>query len=109
MVNRLETQRAPSKVHVRKNSRWYVRGYDTNPHQGWGDSLTTALKGAAAPGAVFPPEATVVAQDATNAGRLAGLGYVANPTSNWTSGQAISVGGFLFNWSGSAWAAGAHA
>ena len=109
MVSRLEQQKAPSKVHVRKNSRWQVRGYDTNPHEIWGDSLALAVKGAAAPGRQFPPEATVVAQDATNAGDLAGLGYVANPTSNWTTGQAISVGAYQFNWNGTAWAAGIHA
>jgi len=50
-----------------------------------------------------------VAQDATNAARLGPLGFVAVPTTNWTTGQSISVSGFLFNWSGAAWAAGAHA
>ena len=109
MPSRLETQRTPSKVHIRKNSRWEVRGYDTNPHQVWGDSLTTPIKDAAAPGAQFPPEATVTAQDTTNANKLAGLGYVANPTSNWTTGQAITVGAYQFNWNGTAWAAGIHA
>lgn len=66
-------------------------------------------KGAAAPGDVFPAEPTVTASDATNAAKLEGLGYVANPTSAWTSGQKITIGAFDFNWSGTAWAAGAHA
>ena len=109
MTNRLEMQRMPSKIHARRNSRWYVRGYDSNPHSVWGESLVMASKAAAAPGAVFGNEPTVVAQDSTNAARLAGLGYVASPTSNWTTGQAITVSGFLFNWTGAAWAAGAHA
>lgn len=61
------------------------------------------------PGTVFPAEATVTAQDATNAAKLAGLGYVANPTTAWTAGQKITVGTYQFNWSGTAWAAGAHA
>jgi hypothetical protein len=69
----------------------------------------TPIKGAAKPGDVFPAEATVTASDATNAAKLAGLGYVASPTSNWTAGQKITVGTFDFNWSGTAWAAGAHA
>jgi hypothetical protein len=50
-----------------------------------------------------------VAEDATNAGRLAGLGFVASPTSAWTTGQQIKIGTFAFNWTGAAWAAGAHA
>lgn len=66
-------------------------------------------KGAASPGDVFPAEPTVTAQDATNAGKLTALGYVASPTTAWTTGQKITVGTFDFNWSGTAWAAGAHA
>ncbi|MDN4616409.1 hypothetical protein P5G50_18330 [Leifsonia sp. F6_8S_P_1B] len=72
-------------------------------------ALATANKASAAPGTVFPAEATVTAQDSTNAGKLAALGYVANPTTAWTSGQKITVGSYDFNWSGTAWAAGAHA
>ena len=106
MPSRLETQKPPVKAHRRSNSRWDRRGYDSNPHEVWGD--TASSRGAAAPGASFV-EPTVVAQDSTNAARLGPLGYVALPTSAWTSGQAITVSGFLFNWSGSAWAAGAHA
>lgn len=71
--------------------------------------LASVSKAAAAPGNTFAAEATVTAQDATNAAKLAGLGYVANPTTAWTSGQKITVGAHSFNWSGAAWAAGAHA
>jgi len=72
--------------------------------------VSDAVPGAIFQGAWFP---TIVASDATNAGRLAGLGFVAVPSSAWTTGQSITVGsrtgGFAFNWSGAAWAAGAHA
>lgn len=66
-------------------------------------------KAAASPGTAFPAEATVTASDSTNAAKLAGLGYVASPLTAWTTGQQITIGGFAFNWSSSAWAAGAHA
>jgi hypothetical protein len=66
-------------------------------------------KGNAQPGMTFPAEATVTAEDATNAAKLAGLGYVANPTTAWTTGQEVTIGIYDFNWSGTAWAAGAHA
>lgn len=71
--------------------------------------IASAIKGAAAPGAVFAAEATVTASDSTNAAKLASLGYVASPTTAWTTGQKITVGTWDFNWSGTAWAAGAHA
>lgn len=65
-------------------------------------------KGAAQPGDSYT-EATVTAQDTTNANKLGPLGYVASPTSNWTSGQSIRVSGYYFNWNGTAWVAGVHA
>lgn len=70
---------------------------------------TGPAKGAATNGAVYPAEATVTASDATNAAKLTGLGYVASPLTNWTAGQKITVGTYMFNWTGSAWAAGVHA
>lgn len=66
-------------------------------------------RGAAKNGDVFLTEPTVTASDSTNAAKLAALGYVASPTTAWLTGHKITVNGFLFNWSGSAWAAGAHA
>jgi hypothetical protein len=66
-------------------------------------------KGSASPGDVFPAEATITASDASNAAKLAGLGFVADPTTAWTSGQKMTVGTFDFNWSGTAWAPGPHA
>jgi hypothetical protein len=70
---------------------------------------TGPAKNNAAPNTVYAAEPTVTAQDATNAAKLAGLGYIANPLTNWTTGQKITIGTYLFNWTGSAWAAGAHA
>lgn len=67
-------------------------------------------KAAVAPSNVFPAEATITASDPTNAAKLTGLGYVAaSGAVPWTVGQKFTVGTFDFNWSGTAWAAGAHA
>ena len=111
MANRQEVQRQPVRYHTRGNSRWAARGFDNNPHSIWGDSegWGTASKSAASNGSVYAAEPTVTAQDAPNAAKLTGLGYVAVPLTNWTTGQSITIGSFLFNWNGSAWAAGAHA
>lgn len=67
------------------------------------------LRGAAAPGMVFPADPGIAAQDAPTAAELDEEGFVANPLTAWTSGQKITIGDYDFNWSGSAWAAGAHA
>lgn len=64
-------------------------------------------KGAAAPGDIFAAEPTITAE--SEFAELAALGYVAVPATAWTSGQKITIGTFNFNWSGAAWAAGAHA
>ena len=45
MTTRLDTQRAPSKVHTRKNSRWYTRGYDNVDHPVWGDTPVVSVPG----------------------------------------------------------------
>ena len=66
---------------------------------------SSEAKGAAQPGDSYT-EATVTAQDATNAAKLGPLGYVASPTSAWTTGQRIRVSGFSFYWNGTAWTAG---
>lgn len=63
----------------------------------------------ATPGSVFPSQPTITASDASNAAKLPGLGFVASPQTNWTTGQKITVGTFDFNWNGTAWAAGVHA
>lgn len=71
--------------------------------------FTPPTKGVAAPSNHYPAEPTVTAEDATNAAKLTGLGYVASPLTAWTTGQAIFIGSYKFNWSSTAWAAGAHA
>jgi hypothetical protein len=67
------------------------------------------MRGAAAPGMVFPADPGISAQDSTTAAELAGEGFVALPLTAWTTGQKITIGDYSFNWTGSAWAAGAHA
>jgi hypothetical protein len=61
------------------------------------------------PGDTFPADTDITASDSTNAAKLAGEGFVANPQTAWTTGQKITIGSFTFNWSGTAWASGAHA
>jgi hypothetical protein len=65
----------------------------------------------ASPSDVFsgPEYSTITASDAPNAAKLGPLGFVAVPATAWTTGQKITVNTFAFNWSGTAWAAGAHA
>jgi len=60
------------------------------------------------PGDTFPPNPSVTAQDATNAAALVGLGYTTSGAA-WATGEFFSIGTYQFNWTGSAWAAGAHA
>jgi hypothetical protein len=74
-----------------------------------GAGFSFGVRSKAQPGSIFPNEPTVTASDPTNAAKLGPLGYVASPTSNWTTGQKITVNGFAFNWTGAAWAAGTHA
>lgn len=69
---------------------------------------THGTKGAAAPGDVFAAEATVAAQNAVNAAKLAGLGFVAAPATAWTTGQKITIlPTFHFYWDGAQWVDGA--
>lgn len=69
----------------------------------------TPLRSAAAPGMVFPADPGIAAQDAPTAAELDEEGFVALPLTAWTTGQAITIGAYKFNWTGSAWAAGIHA
>jgi hypothetical protein len=67
-------------------------------------------KAAVKAGDSFGNEPTITGSDATNAGKLAALGYVAAPPGTaWASGEQFTVNTYPFNWSGTAWAAGAHA
>lgn len=96
----------PNQSLVRPDGSGPGIGMTTDP----GVNPPGAQAGAATNGDSFPtgyPDIT--ASTAPNAAKLAGLGFVAAPTSAWTVGQKITVNGFDFNWSGAAWAAGAHA
>jgi hypothetical protein len=104
MPSRLDLQKSPSKLHARV-ARKTVKGYKSTPRSQWGDALNVQ----AAPSMVLSDVDTITASDAPNAAKLAGLGYTAYPTSNWTTGQRITINGFTFNWTGAAWAAGIHA
>jgi hypothetical protein len=81
------------------------------PPTAFGDGLLHTTpppsKGAAKDGDVFAAEATVTASDATNAAKLAALGYTAATSAAWKTGQRILIGGYAFHWDGTAWAAGA--
>lgn len=113
MALRLDHQRPPAlgRTHKRTSSRMQTRGFLNGAHAQWGDTQrVSAVPADARPTDSFPVGyPTITASDGTNAGRLAGLGFVANPATAWTTGQKITVMGFDFNWSGAAWAAGAHA
>lgn len=113
MTSRLDTQRRPSKVHVRPNARKEVKGYDTTPHEVWGDSIaggavypaTTGFAGI--PGS-FGPEGCAI--PATQAAILAG-GLIAVPSTGWTTGQHVQslTAGAAGRacWTGSGWVGGA--
>jgi hypothetical protein len=116
MSERLNTQRQPTRLHVRPNARYYVRGYNTNPHQAWGDSYdggdssstvaaTTAYAGI--PGSFGPVGCAI---PATQAAILSG-GITAVPSTAWTTGQFVQsqVAGAAGRacWSGTGWVGGA--
>jgi len=67
------------------------------------------IKSAVNPLDSFAAEPTITASDQTNADKLATLGYAAANAAAWSTGEQFTIGGFAFNWSGTAWAPGAHA
>lgn len=98
MTTRLDTQRAPSKVHTRKNSRWYQRGYENVKHPVWGDTLVVSVVGgfasganAGIPGSWTPAGST---PPSTVANLQAGIPVtvVASPATAWTTGQYVQTG-----------------
>jgi hypothetical protein len=114
MTNRLDTQRQPSKLHVRKNPRRMARGYDVTPHEIWGDSYAgggTALPAttgyAGIPGDFGPVGCAIPATQAA----IIGSSIVAVPSTAWTTGQYVQsqVAGAAGRacWTGSAWVGGA--
>lgn len=72
----------------------------------WAPSAGTSINYYVAPGDVLT-NSSITASDVTNAAKLAGLGYIANPTTRWTVGQKVTISGFDFHWTGTAWASGA--
>jgi hypothetical protein len=115
MTSRLNTQRQPTRLHVRPNARFDKRGYDTNPHEVWGDSYlggggatlaaTTAYAGI--PGSFGPVGCDIPATQAA----IIGSSIKAVPTTPWTTGQFVQsqVAGAAGRacWTGSAWVGGA--
>jgi hypothetical protein len=115
MTNRLDTQRRPSKAHVRTSNRKYVRGYDTIPHEIWGDTIAggatfpATIGYAGIPGSFGPEGCTLPA----NAAAVVGSSIVASPSTTWTTGQYIqtatgAAAGRVY-WNGSAWVGGGAA
>ena len=112
-MTRLDTQKKPSKLHVRPNSRKMARGYDVTPHEIWGDSFagggafpaTTAYAGI--PGSFGPAGCDI---PATQAAIMSG-GITAVPSTPWTTGQFVQsqVAGAAGRacWTGAAWVGGA--
>lgn len=63
-------------------------------------------RASASPGDSFSPEGSIIGSTSTQAAKLSGLGYAADPHEAWGSGDSITVNGYLFHWDGSAWAPG---
>jgi hypothetical protein len=71
------------------------------PHLWLGDDKTKAKDD----DVFFEP--TITAQDAPNAAKLGPLGYVAQPTTAWPTGDGLYVNSnYRFYWTGTAWAPG---
>lgn len=114
-MTRLDQQRQPTRLHVRKNARYYARGYDTSTHEVWGDSYsgtgvatlpaTTAYAGI--PGDFGPVGCIIPATQAA----ILGSSIVAVPQTGWTTGQFVQsqTAGAAGRacWTGSAWVGGA--
>lgn len=111
-MTRLDTQRQPTRLHVRKNQRYYARGYDVTPHEVWGDShgggiafaATTAYAGI--PGSFGPVGCALPATVAA----LNSSSIVAVPATAWTTGQYVQTAtagapGQAY-WNGTLWTAG---
>ena len=82
------------------------------PPTGYGDGqlhpTPAGNKGAIKAGDIFPADVALSASDATNAAKLASLGYVTTGAA-WTTTQKFLIGAYAFHWTGTAWAAGAAA
>jgi hypothetical protein len=110
---RLELQRQPGgRYHVRKNARWYQRGYTVVPHSVWGDHSQSGSGGggkvpptgctAGTPGAFTPAGCDVP----DNLAELRGLGALGQ-TAAWATSQYVNLdpNGSAY-WDGTTWQLG---
>lgn len=114
-MTRLDTMRTPSRLHARKNARWYLRGYDDSTHEVWGDSVVAGSSPkpavstgyAGIPGSFGPDGSALPA----TAAAVIGSSIVAVPDTPWTTGQFIQTAtagaAGRVSWSGTAWVSGA--
>lgn len=72
-----------------------------------GAAPVAADKASASPGDSFTPESSIIGSTVTQAAKLEGLGYVADPTTEWAAGEQITVNGYAFHWDGAVWQPGA--
>ena len=89
------------------SSTYYDTSYPPSLWNGGGGPVTDG-RDSASPGDTFT-EPAITAENPANAALLGPLGFVADPPTDWTVGQSMTVTTFAFNWTGSAWAAGASA
>lgn len=81
-MSRLDTQRKAVRGHIRKSSRWYIRGYDTLPAPPWGD---------VAQGNVTAPPTITTVNPAT--GGIAGGTVVTITGTGFTGATGVTFGG----------------
>jgi len=81
-MSRLDAQRPPSKKHVRPNVRQYARGYDTVPHDTWGESSTLA-----------PPAVTTISTVTPSSGTTAGGTAITITGTFFVGTTGVTVGG----------------
>jgi hypothetical protein len=116
-MTRLDTQRAPRTKHARPNSRKYVRGYDTVPHDTWGEASTVPATPTWATGATagipgsWTPGGSVVPVDQASVMTGDPVPITPSPATAWTTGQYVQTqtagAAGRVCWTGSAWVGGA--
>ncbi len=95
MPDRLDTQRPPSKVQSRPDTRKMVRGYSARPQTNWGttkvpadtaaSTVTAGAPGTFGPASSLPPE--------TPGNLIAGIPnrITPSPATAWTTGQYVQT------------------
>src|SRR5687768_1380407 len=105
MPTRLDLQKPARKRHARFNTRFYRRGYTTNPHDVWGDwSTSKATTGTAG----TPGSFSGGTETPRTFAQLVAWAVTASPTSTWTVGQRVVLGdGTTAHWhTTNGWVAG---